>query len=267
MSKIEILGVKVDALNMASIMANVKALLEDGQQHYFCTPNPEIILAALKDAEYKAILNNADIQTADGAGLLWASEFLHEKNLHDKKRRKTSTALMKIFTPTKCKSIIPERVTGVDLTKQICKLAEALNKKVFLLGANEGVAQKTKENLNSIYPQLKIVGTFSGSPKPSDEAKIIEMINSSGAEILFVAYGAPAQEKWIARNLVKMPTVRLAGGVGGTFDFIAGTKKRAPKWMQNIGVEWLYRLIIQPSRIKRIFNATIKFPFVVLRSK
>jgi len=262
MSKIEILGVKVDALNMASIIANMKALLEDGQQHYFCTPNPEIILAALKDAEYKAILNNADIQTADGAGLLWASEFLN-----DRKNGKKWLGLSKIFTPTMCKSIISERVTGVDLTKQICKLAEALNKKMFLLGANEGVAQKTKENLNSIYPHLKIVGTFSGSPKPSDEAKIIEMINSSGAEILFVAYGAPAQEKWIARNLAKMPSVKLAGGVGGTFDFIAGTKKRAPKWMQNIGVEWLYRVIIQPSRIKRIFNATIKFPFVVLRSK
>lgn len=248
---------------MRETLAQINDLLSSGHQNFFCTPNPEIILAAQKDAEYKKILNEAAIQTADGIGLLWAAEYLQSK----KDGREVLKSLLKIFTPGKCKSVIPERVTGVELTRELCQLSAKLGKKIFLLGAGAGIAEKAKKQLEQQQPNCKIAGTFSGTPLPKDEEKIIDMINKSGAEILLVAYGAPAQEKWIARNLAKMPHVKLAGGIGGTFDFLAGNKKRAPQWMQNTGLEWLYRLIIEPRRWKRIYNATIKFPLIVIFSK
>jgi len=114
---------------------------------------------------------------------------------------------------------------------------------------------------------VKIAGTFAGSPSQEEDVNIRKLIDQSEAKILFVAFGAPKQEMWIARNLAHLKHIKVVMGVGGAFDFISGTIKRAPYWMRRIGVEWLYRLIKQPSRIGRIFNATIKFPIVFLGSK
>lgn len=264
MHKIDILGVKVCRINMQQAVEEIKKMLTQNKQSYFCTPNPEIILHAQKDQDYRNIINQADLQTPDGIGLLWASEYLNTKQ--GKSRISKLTLLAKIFQPNKCHSVLTERVTGVELTKQICKVADQLNKKVFLLGAAEGVAQKTASILKKQYPSLDIAGTYSGTPQAQEEEKITSLINNSEAEILLVAYGAPAQEKWIARNLGKMPKIKLAGGVGGTFDFISGIKQRAPQWMQKAGIEWLYRLIIEPHRWKRIYNATIKFPWKVINN-
>ena len=141
--------------------------------------------------------------------------------------------------------------------KKICKESK---KRIFLLGAEEGIAEDAAKKLKA-----NIVGTHSGSPKVEDEKEIIEKLNRLKPEILFIAYGAPAQELWIARNLKKIPSVKLAMGVGGSFDFIAGKTKRAPKWMQKLSIEWLYRLIKEPRRIKRILNATVRFPITFLK--
>ena len=127
------------------------------------------------------------------------------------------------------------------------------------------MAKSAKEILSKKHPGLKIVGTHAGSPKIKEEQSIREKIDDSKADFLFVAYGAPKQEIWISRNLKKLETVKVAVGVGGAFDFVAGKRKRAPKWMQKIGLEWLYRLLQQPTRIKRIYNATIKFSIKVLK--
>lgn len=263
MQKVNILGVEVSTDDMAQTLVKISELLKSGKQNYFCTPNPEIILAAQKDEEYKMILNNAAVKTADGIGLMWAAEYLESKRTNTGVLK----SLLKILTPGKCKGVINQRVTGVELTKELCELSGKQNMSIFLLGAAEGIAKAAAEKLKSQYPKCQIAGTYSGTPLAKDEEKIIELINKSEAEILLVAYGAPAQEKWIARNLSKMPKVKLAGGIGGTFDFIAGSKKRAPKWMQNAGLEWLYRLILEPSRWKRIYNATIKFPLKVIFTK
>lgn len=260
MQKVEILGVKIDVITMPEAVTHLEKLLNSEGQFYFCTPNPEIILHAQEDEDYKKILNAADLQTADGAGLLWAAEYLANKKLGEKMK-----SLAKILRPLKCTKIIPARVTGVELTEEICKLSIKSGQKIFLLGAGTGVAAKAQEALEKKYPGLKIVGTFVGSPHDKEAEAIITMVNDSGAEILLVAYGAPAQEKWIAQHLKKMPQVKLAGGIGGTFDFLAGTKKRAPEWMQKSGIEWLYRLIREPKRIKRIWNATVKFPTKILK--
>ncbi len=153
-------------------------------------------------------------------------------------------------------------MTGVDLFLSICQKTD---KKIFLLGAAPGIAEETKKKLEEKFPEIQISGTHAGSPHPTESAEIVSKINKSGAEILFVAYGAPAQEKWIYNNLKKLNTVKIATGIGGAFDFIAGKKQRAPQWMQNLGLEWLYRLKQEPKRIKRIINATIKFPLTVFK--
>ncbi len=239
------------------------------------TPNPEIILEALKNQKFRRALNKAGLNTPDGTGILWAAKY---KRITEKNRSKFIKLVKWIFSlltvffyPPYIRSEFKERVTGADLVMEICKRIsenedDRENLKIFMLGAREGVAEKAKKVLEEKYKGLRISGTWAGTPLPRDEKQIIRKINDSEADILFVAYGAPAQELWITRNLKKLKTIKVALGIGGTFDYIAGVRKRSPLWMQKIGLEWFYRLIIQPSRIKRIYNATIKFPLKVFRS-
>lgn len=239
LSQEEALAVVLEKLNHKG-SANEKAI-------FIATPNPEMVLGTRKNPTFKKILQETDLNIADGIGIIWASKMNG--------------------TP------LPERVTGVDFMQAICKNIPA-NTKVFLLGAAEGVAEKVKTKLEQKRPSheeagcsTKIVGTYSGSANPSEEEKICALINKSDAEILFVAFGAPKQELWIARNLGNLKKLKLIMGVGGAFDFIADKRKRAPQWMQKLWLEWLYRLIQEPKRIKRIYNATIKFPLTFLKEK
>lgn len=217
----EILGVKVDNLTMGEVLQKVEGFLEDSQQHYLVTPNPEFLVEAQKDKEFKEILNQADLAVPDGIGLVLAARFLGQ--------------------PFK------QRITGTDLMEKICQKAAQKKWPIFLLGGQKGVAKKAAENLRKKYPRLDIGTVPSG--------------------ILFVALGAPKQEKWIVQNLVKMPSVKLAMGVGGAFDFISGRVQRAPKFLRLIGLEWLWRLFCQPRRAKRIFRAVIIFPCLVLKDR
>ena len=158
-----------------------------------------------------------------------------------------------------------ERVAGSDLVGQIADRAQTTGWRIFLLGAAEGVAEQAAIKLRERYPQTHIVGTYAGSPRPEDEADIAARIRSSKADILLVAYGAPKQDKWIARNLDRTG-VSVAMGIGGSLDFIVGTQKRAPQWMQRVGLEWLYRLVREPWRWRRQL-ALPKFVWAVLRTK
>ena len=150
------------------------------------------------------------------------------------------------------KKPIKEPISGVDLIHN-------LRGKIFLLGGKEGVAKKVKEKLDA-----KVVGTEHGH---QDLKKVIKKINKAKPEILLVGLGSPKQEKWIYENLAKMPSLRLAIGVGGAFDFISGRVKRAPKFLQKIGLEWLWRLILQPWRIKRVFEGVFGLFWLVVRTK
>lgn len=230
--RIEILGIPIDCIGQKEAMETIKSFLKKNDRFYITTPNPEIILEAQKNPIFKKILREASLSIADGVGVVWAAKKLYSKKI--------------------------VRLTGVDLMRTICR--ELRGHKIFLLGASEDVNRKTKEILEKKYPGIKITGNYSGTPGSSLEKIICNMINKSEAEIVFVAYGAPKQELWIARNLPHLSTVKVAIGIGGSFDFISGYKKRAPLWMQNLGIEWFFRLIIEPSRYKRIFNATVKFP-------
>ncbi len=269
--KIKILGIRFDKITMQEAVKKALEFAKDQKPHYICTPNPEILLAAQENMKYEEILNKSDLNIADGIGILWASKF--KKITEDTRNNfkifsKWLTSLSSVLVyPKYIRTEITERVTGVDLMQNICKEAAHQGLKIFLLGAGEGVAEKVKEILEKKYPGIKVVGTHAGSPRPSMEAEITKKINQTDAQIIFVAYGAPAQELWISRNLNKLKNVRLAIGIGGAFDYLAGVRKRAPKLLQKLGLEWLYRLIQQPSRVKRIYNATVKFPVKVLKKE
>ena len=245
--KIDILGVKINNVTMSETLQKIEGFLNDGRQHYIVTPNPEMFILARKDEEFRKILNEADLAVPDGMGLVYASKFLG--------------------MPFK------ERVAGVDLVQKLCKFKNS-NFKLFLLGGRGDTAEKAANNLQNLYSNINIAGADcggyvhkSGGMNMETEKIVLDKINKTKPDILLVAFGAPKQEKWIYYNLKKMPSVKLAIGVGGAFDFISGRIKRAPAIIQKLGLEWAWRLAREPERAPRIFNATIKFPILVLKEK
>lgn len=236
---VNILGVNVDKMSFSETFEKAKALLEEDKLSSIFTPNPEIVMAATEDEEFKNILNSADIVTPDGIGVVYASKIL--------------------------KNSVCERVAGFDLSLKILEYAAKTKRGVFFFGAKPGVADKAKDNVQKTYPGLEISGTENGYFKEEDEEKIVEKINNSGAEILFVCLGAPKQEKWIYKYKDKL-NVKLCLGVGGTLDVLAGESKRAPEIFIKLNLEWFYRIALNPSRWGRLM-ALPKFMFKVLKSK
>lgn len=254
----KILGIRIDNWGFEESLKKCIQLSEGKELKYICTINPEICLKANENPKYKRILNKSALNTADGSGILWAIDYL-EKTNGKSKLRKTTTWFTSLVSHAFKKQT---RITGVDLMQSICKQSKS---KIFLLGAAKGVAEKAAKNLKVSNPSLNIAGTSAESHKEHFDKKSTDQINKSKAEILFVAFGAPNQEIWIVRNSKKLRNIKLAIGVGGSFDFISQNRKRAPKWMQKTGIEWVYRLIQEPQRIGRIFNATIIFPISILK--
>lgn len=232
---------------------------------FLVTPNPEMVIAAQNNFTFKKILNSADLAVADGVGIIWGSYFLHLK------RRSFFTLITSLFSvifhSRKIHSVLPERVIGVDLFPKLLEVAARRKKKVFLLGAASGVAEKVKAKMEARIEGLEITGVYAGSPAESEAEEIFQRIEESEAEMLFVAYGAPAQEMWIARYLPHFKKVKFAVGLGGTFDFHAGVIARSPYFIRALGLEWLWRLLRQPSRFPRIWNATFRFISLVWRSR
>lgn len=228
----EILGVRVDNLTNEEAIERVESFLEDDIQRYIVTPNPEFLVQAQKDGEFKEILNQADLAVPDGIGLVFASWYLGQP--------------------------LKDRITGVDLMNKICQKAVQKKWQILLTGGGEEVAKKTAEALRKNYQGLLI-----------EEVDMLDFSRylAKRPVVLFVALGASKQEKWIAQNLRKNSSINLAVGVGGAFDFISGRIKRAPKFLQVIGMEWAWRLGVQPWRAGRIFNAVVKFPWLVVRGK
>lgn len=264
---IKILGVKIHQITYKEALEEALKLANKKNKSYITTPNPEILLEAEKNPEFKKVLNNSQLSIPDGSGLLWAANYqtrLDYKTLAGHLITWLYTLLLSIFIRPSYP--LKERVTGTDLMEGILKESAKSELKIFLLGASPGIAEAVKIKMEKKYPGLKITGTSSDSKEEKHETKIIKAIDKSQADILFVAFGAPQQELWIARNLPRLKMARLACGVGGAFDFLSGHAPRAPKFMRNLGLEWLYRLFKQPRRFKRIFNAVIKFPIAVLKN-
>jgi len=236
MAKVSILGVKIDRVTKKQTIEKIANFVKSQKPHQIVTINPEFVMTAQKDKEFKEVINRADLAIADGVGIIWASRLVQHS--------------------------LSERIAGVDLVDEIAKLASQNNWSIYFLGAKEGIAQKAAENLKKKYKNLKIVGFESGSPH---DLTIIEKIKKTKPDILLVAFGAPKQDKWIYKFKESL-NVPVMMGVGGSFDFIAKKVPRAPKWLQNIGLEWFHRLINEPWRLKRQLDLP-KFAFLVIISK
>lgn len=269
MTTYPILGIPFSSMNEMQVLDLILDKIElPDQQLFIATPNPEMILESIKDKDFKKLLQNTSFNIPDGIGILWAATYLNASANAKSHLIKFFIFLKTLFyiplAPKKIRKMLPKRVTGTDMMQIICSRIPTTHS-VFLLGAAEGVAKTAGAKINQRYG-TNIAGSHAGSPAPDQENRLRDLINHSGADILFVAYGSPAQEFWIKRNLPKLHNIKLAMGIGGAFDFIAGTKKRAPAILRKTGLEWFFRLIIQPSRFVRIFNATVKFPLTVFLS-
>ncbi len=234
-----ILGVNIDKISLNEAFEKAKGLLETEGVSMIFTPNPEIVMRAYEDADFKNILNSADICTPDGIGVVYASKII--------------------------KNPVKERVPGFELSKMLMESVSKTGEGVFLFGSKPGVADKAKENIEKMYPGINIVGTRNGYFKKEDEPEIINMINESGAKLLFVCLGAPKQEKWIYENRDKLK-VNLCLGVGGTLDVLSGEVKRAPEIFIKLNLEWFYRIVLNPSRWGR-FLALPKFMIKVIKEE
>ena len=219
---VSVLGIKVDRVTMADAERRAWEMTQQGGAVY--TPNPEIIMAAYRDADYGTVLNRADMVVPDGIGVVWASKIL--------------------------KKPVPERVAGFDLVCNILKRAAEEGKSVYIFGGKEGVAKQAAENIKSDF-KAKIAGYEHGYHK--DTTCVVEDINAKNPDILLVCLGAPYQEKWIDQNRERLPKCLIIGA-GGSVDVLAGNTKRAPGFFIKLGMEWFYRLVTQPSRFIRMLD-------------
>jgi len=268
--KYDIAGISIDNLFYDEVLERIDDLISKNRKGYIVTVNPEMILNAHRDNKFSDILKKAEIRTADGIGILWAVNYLY--NSHPKSGIGKFVALLKslagiLLNPKKTRSLLKERITGSDILPKIIDYSQSRNWHIFLLGASDGIAEIAIQNLSQRYPKAQFAGCYAGSPDPRNDKNICDYINNTKPDIIFVAYGSPKQEYWISRNLPNLQNVKLAMGVGGAFDFYAGKISRAPKWIQKIGLEWLWRLILEPKRIFRIWNATYVFIRLIQKQK
>lgn len=237
--KAQILGIQVDNYTYGAWLDQIGTWISQSPErlHHICTVNPEFIMIAQQNEAFFRVLNGADACVADGTGILLAAKWLGIP--------------------------ITTRITGSDGIYKIAEQAAKSGWRIYLLGAASGIAEQTAAILQNRYPMLQIAGTYAGSPHPDDAPAIIERINQTHADIVLVAYGAPQQDLWIDEHKQKLK-VKVAMGVGGAFDYVAGIVPRAPQWMRRLGLEWLYRLIKQPWRWRRMLRLPT-FIWAVLR--
>ncbi|MDD2585170.1 MAG: WecB/TagA/CpsF family glycosyltransferase [Syntrophomonadaceae bacterium] len=234
-----ILGCYIDLVNMQEAVESIGNIIANGVPGQIVTLNAEIIYRARQEYELQQIINSARLVTPDGIGVVWAARSLGYQ--------------------------IKERVTGIDLLNRLCELAAQKGWSIYLLGAAPGVAAAAGEKLIQQYPRLNISGIHDGYFSENEQDGIIEQIKALAPDILCVALGAPRQEYWIKENMARLG-VPVCIGVGGSFDVISGIKERAPEFMIKMNLEWLYRLVKEPTRIKRQL-ALPRFALQVLKHK
>lgn len=237
---LQLLGSRVDRVDLYEAMARVGLLMDTPGVSQVVTLNPEYVMMARREPKLQSIINCSALSVPDGMGIVWASRLLREP--------------------------LRARVTGTGLLPEICRLSARKGLSVYLLGGRPGVAGQAARELMSRFPDLTIAGTSDHDPDPKTDDQTVAEINRSGAQVLAVAYGCPKQDYWIDRNRDSLTTVRLAIGVGGALDFISGEVPRAPRWVRRAGMEWLYRLWLQPARLGRML-ALPRFGWNVIRER
>lgn len=242
---IDILGIKINNVSMQETIDVIEGIIKSKAPYYIVTPNADHIVKLNHDSQFRAAYNEAFLLLADGMLVLWAAKFLGKP--------------------------LKEKVSGSDILPRLCEVSREKGYKLFFLGGKPGSASKAADILKNKHPALQIVGVY--SPPfgfENDEAenrRIAGMIRSAGPDILFVGLGAPKQEKWIYRHYKELG-VPVSIGVGGTFEFVAGVVRRAPLWMQKSGLEWLWRLAMEPKRLwRRYLVEDMEFFWLVLKQK
>jgi N-acetylglucosaminyldiphosphoundecaprenol N-acetyl-beta-D-mannosaminyltransferase len=234
---VRLMDVNITPISMSEAVARIEEFIRSRQPHIVVTSDASAIMKAQEDEELHRIINTADLVTPDGIGVIWGARLLD----------------LPIY----------ERVPGVDLVAALCAVAAQRGYRIFILGAAPGVAEQAAQNLQATYPGLTVAGTHHGYFGAEEEAHIVEAIRLAQPDILFVAFGIPKQEKWIRRHLQTMQ-VPVCIGVGGSFDVYSGRLKRAPLWVQRMGMEWFYRALIEPKRFVRLLILP-KFMWMTLR--
>ncbi len=224
-SEVRLLGVRLHAVSLDEALREAEQFIRQDQPHMIVTPDASAVVRARMDAELRQIMEEADLVTPDGAGVVLAARML---NLP-----------------------VDERCAGVDMVQHLCQIAARLDRSVYLLGGEPGVAEAAAAQLKAQIPHLQVAGCHHGYFSPNEEAQIVEEIKQTRPAVLLVALGIPKQEKWINQHLQQLG-VPVCIGVGGALDIISGRKKRAPIWMQRAGLEWLYRTIKEPRRLPRL---------------
>ena len=245
MTRMKFMNTEVDSLNMAEVLDRIDKLIQIKKKSYVVTPNVDHIVQLEKDSELQKVYKNADLILADGKPLIWISNYY--------------------------KTPIKEKVSGSDLFPLLCEMAGKKGYKMFFLGAAEGVAARAATNLKKRYSNLEVAGVYSppfGFEENEEEVeKILQMIIKSNVDILIVGLGAPKQEKFIFKYHDRL-NVPISLGLGASLDFEAGNIKRAPKWMQKSGLEWLFRITQDPRRMfKRYIIDDIKIIRLVRKYK
>ena len=223
--KIDVMGLKFDSMTMDEALSRAEALLRGEKAAYVVTPNAEIAYEALHDGQLREMLNGADLMLPDGARVVLASKLLR--------------------TPVK------QKVAGVDFAAGLLGILERNGQSLYLLGGKTGIGELAAQKMLEAHPQLRIAGIADGYFQ--DEAPVIAKINASGADALFVCLGAPKQERFMVQHRQELH-VHLMAGLGGSLDAFAGTVQRAPAWMIRLNLEWLYRLIREPKRFRRMLR-------------
>jgi N-acetylglucosaminyldiphosphoundecaprenol N-acetyl-beta-D-mannosaminyltransferase len=225
--RVELAGVGVDRADRRSVFTTFERFFADGGHHQIVTVNTDFIRIAQRDGDFRRVLNGADLAVADGMPVVWLS------------RVKGAP--------------LPERIAGIDLIDDVCRIAAQRNVGVFLLGAAPSVADAAGRQLAARHPGLRVAGTYTppfGPHSAEEDARMVSAIRSAGRCVLFVAFGAPRQDLFIARHLAELDVV-VAMGVGCAFDILAGAVRRAPRWLQRSGLEWAWRIAMEPRRLWR----------------
>ena len=221
--RVDILGVGFDRVALVDAVAQIERCLELGERTFIITANPEFVMLCREDPELAAIAAGADLVVPDGTGAVVAARLLGDP--------------------------LPGRAPGRLLVDRLAALASERRLSMFLLGAAPGIAERAAETLRGRHPELRIAGTYAGSA--DDDADVLPRVVAAAPDVVLVAFGMPKQERWIARNLPQLPSARVAVGVGGSLDYLAGAAKPPPGAVHAIGLEWLWRLVRDPKRWRR----------------
>jgi N-acetylglucosaminyldiphosphoundecaprenol N-acetyl-beta-D-mannosaminyltransferase len=270
MRSIAILGTHIEEATESLLVQEIAGYLRAGHPHTIAKVNAEFLVRSLSDPSFQTYLNSTDLNIADGTGVLWAARFLTLRATGVPVLKQLQILWQALYSlsslllyPKYCRYPIPERIPGVEALYLMLEAAQEAEASVYFLGAGETVNVKARERIQARYPGLRIAGGRDGYW--TDDREVLEAIDGSGARLLVVALGSPKQEFWIRDHGARLKSVRVAVGEGGSLDFIAGDFRRAPDWMQRIGLEWLWRLFMNKSKTKtgsrarRVWNAVPVF--------